>query len=86
MDFSGVNKKQSVISKDEQEKMWNFPGSWFLALESPRNLTKIWNFQGWNFVWLEFPCVKQKKQKTPGWFSKKYVLNPPLSMFGFLLE
>ena len=40
--FSGVNEKQSGISKSDQEKkMWNFQGFWIFPLEFPRDLAQF---------------------------------------------
>ena len=53
-------------------------GSWFFALEFPRDLTlKFMEFPGrtWSFL-SEISRGKVKKPKLPGG-SKKYVLNPP---------
>ena len=83
MKFPGVYQKRACgISKGDQENIiWNFQGSWFLALKFPMDLTKmcgIYRHQGWSFVLSGISKGKVKKWKIPGGFQKKYVLNPPL--------
>ena len=42
MEIPGVNQnqKRSEVSRGDQEKiMWNFHGSWYLAMELPRGVT-----------------------------------------------
>ena len=70
MEFPGVLKKQNVeiprvnkkggISRSDQEKIvWNFHGSWFLALDIPMGVTQFGRIsRGEASFRLEFPWVK----------------------------
>ena len=69
-----VNLKRSWISLGKEEIiMWNFKGSWFLALEFTRDLTLFYGI----------PRGKLKILKTPG--GSKKVCPQPL-LFSFFLE
>ena len=64
VDFPGVNSKRGVISKGNQEKiMWDFQGSWFLALEILRANTILWNIQERSFVSSGISRGKVKNEK-----------------------
>ena len=66
VEIPGVNQKQSRISRAGQEKItWSFPGSWFLVLEFPRDVTQFCGIsRGEALFSLEFRRVK--------WQNKKY--------------
>ena len=75
--------KRSGNSGGDQEKiMWNFHGSWFLALEFPSGVSKsceIFRFEA--LFCQEFPRIKLETKNSTGFF-KKYVLNPSVCVFG----
>ena len=53
-------KKGSRISRGDQEKIvWNFHGSWVLALDIPMGETQFWGISGGEASFpLKFPGVK----------------------------
>ena len=76
--FQGLFKNEVEFPGDQEEIMWNFQGSLFLALEFPRNLTQFCGICiGWLSVFcLEFSGGVKQKMKNPREDSKTYILNP----------
>ena len=75
--------------------MWNFQGSWILALEFPTDVTQIgntilWNFHGWSFVLFGISKGKVKKMKNSRFFFlNKYVPDrppPPVRFFSGIAQ
>ena len=62
--------------------MWNFQGSWFLALKFPRYLTILWHFQLGREGGAVLSGISRGKVKLkiPPVF-KKVGLQPPLFVF-----
>ena len=62
--------------------MWNFQGSWFLAIEFPRCVTQSSRISsGESLLCLEFPRVKDKLKNSRGFFRKVCPQPPCLDNF-----
>ena len=69
-DFQGLIKNEVEFLGVTKKKLWNFQGSSILGFEFPRDVTQLCG------AFLSgISRGKAKKQKIPGGFSKKYVLN-----------
>ena len=80
VEFPGFNEKQNGILKGDQEKIvWNFQGTWFLALEFSRDLTRFCRIsRGGALFYLDFPGVK--KRNIPYGVLKKVCPQPTCSL------
>ena len=79
--FQDLIKNKLEFPKVTKKIVWNFQGTWFLALIFSRDLTQFCRiFRGEALFYLEFPGVKNEIFHRR--FSKKYALNPPVFFSG----
>ena len=57
--ITGTGTRSGISNGDQEKIVWNFQGSWFLALEFPRDLTQFCGIsRGGALFCLEFPRGK----------------------------
>ena len=69
-----------------KEKIVEFPGSWFLALEFQRDITQFCRISRGGALLSGISRDKVKKWKIPVGFSKKHALNPPVCFFARIAD
>ena len=79
--FQDLIKNKLEFPKVTKKIVWNFQGTWFLALIFSRDLTQFCRIsRGEALFYLEFPGVENEIFHRR--FSKKYALNPPVFFSG----